>query len=183
MITVLRVLMVEDNGDDEVLILETLHRGGFDVRHLRVETEAGLRQSLCDKQWDIVLSDYCLPSFDAEGTLRVLRETGCDIPAIIVSGTIGEDVAVQTIKHGADDYLLKQNLIRLVPAVQHALDAAEIRRQRQRLERHAGLQSWRAGRPLFRQAGPSGRLGAHQERVSGRPAGQELEEFRETLPA
>lgn len=135
MITVLRVLMVEDNGDDEVLILETLHRGGFDVRHLRVETEAGLRQALCDKQWDIVLSDYCLPSFDAEGTLRVLRETGCDIPAIIVSGTIGEDVAVQTIKHGADDYLLKQNLIRLVPAVQHALDAAEIRRQRQRLER------------------------------------------------
>ncbi|MCB5189051.1 EAL domain-containing protein [Methylobacillus caricis] len=135
MTATLRVLMVEDSEDDAILILETLERGGFEVHYLRVETEASLRQALGDGTWDIVLADYCLPSFNAEGTLRVLRETGCDIPAIVVSGTVGEDVAVETIKHGADDYLLKQNLIRLVPAVQHALNAAESHRQRHRLER------------------------------------------------
>ncbi|WP_334108017.1 EAL domain-containing protein [Methylobacillus sp.] len=135
MTTILRILMVEDSEDDAILILETLNHGGLDVRHMRVETEAGLREALRDGKWDIVLSDYCLPSFNAEGTLRVLREMDCDIPAIVVSGTVGEDVAVETIKHGADDYLLKQNLIRLVPAINQALNAAEIRRQRHRLER------------------------------------------------
>jgi len=132
--TVLRALMVEDSEDDAILIQEALRSGGYDVRALRVETEDALRRALCDGPWDIVLSDYMLPSFDAESALGVLRESGLGVPAIVISGTVGEDVAVETLQHGADDYLLKQNLTRLVPAVARALDVAATRRQQHKLE-------------------------------------------------
>ncbi len=130
----LRALMVEDSVDDALLIQEALRSGGYDVRALRVDTEQALHQALREGQWDIVLSDYSLPSFDARGTLTVLRESDHDIPVIVISGTIGEDVAIETLKLGAEDYLLKQNLTRLVPAVRRALDEAENRRQHRRLE-------------------------------------------------
>ncbi|QLF94061.1 EAL domain-containing protein [Pseudomonas sp. ABC1] len=135
MAPILRALMVEDSEDDALLVQEVLRAGGYDLHALRVDTEDDLLQALHGDAWDIVLADYCLPAFSAEGTLRVLRESGRDIPAIVVSGTVGEDVAVETIKLGADDYLLKQNLTRLVSAVRHTLDVAEGRRQQRRLER------------------------------------------------
>ncbi len=135
MTPVLRALMVEDSEDDSILIQEALRSAGYDVRALRVETEEALRQALRDASWDIVLSDYCLPSFNAQGTLEVVKETGLDLPVIVISGTVGEDVAVETLKHGAEDYLLKQNLTRLFPAVKRALDVAESRRRQSRLER------------------------------------------------
>lgn len=132
--TLLRALIVEDNEDDSVLVQEILRNGGYDARVLRVETEDELRQALRECPWDIVLSDYRLPSFDARGALDVIRTSGFDVPVIVVSGTVGEDVAVETLKLGADDYVLKQNLTRLLPAVARALDLAESRRQQNRLE-------------------------------------------------
>ena len=132
--TLLRALIVEDSEDDSVLVQEILRNGGYDVRVMRVETEDDLRLALRDGPWDIVLSDYRLPSFDARGALDVIRTSGLDVPVIVVSGTVGEDVAVETLKLGADDYVLKQNLTRLLPAVARALDLAESRRQQNRLE-------------------------------------------------
>lgn len=132
--TLLRALMVEDNEDDALLIQDVLRRGGFDVRALRVETEEAMRKALAVAQWDIVLADYSLPSLSARETLGILRDVGRDIPAIVISGTVGEEVAIETLKLGAEDYLLKQNLQRLVPAVRQALGQTESRRQRRRLE-------------------------------------------------
>ncbi|MFT3803904.1 MAG: EAL domain-containing protein [Burkholderiaceae bacterium] len=132
--TVLRTLMVEDNEDDSILVQEVLRSGGYDVRVMRVETEDELRHALRDGPWDIVLSDYMLPSFDARGALSMIRKSGLGVPVIVISGTVGEDVAVETLQLGADDYVLKQNLTRLVPAVSRALDVTESRREQNRLE-------------------------------------------------
>ncbi|MFT3720806.1 putative bifunctional diguanylate cyclase/phosphodiesterase [Pseudorhodoferax sp.] len=132
--TPLRALMVEDNEDDSLLVQEALRSAGYDVRAQRVETEADLRHALRDGPWDIVLSDYRLPSFDARGALGVIRNTDLGLPVIVISGTVGEDVAVETLKLGADDYVLKDNMTRLVPAVARALDTARSRRQQNRLE-------------------------------------------------
>ncbi|WP_341644940.1 putative bifunctional diguanylate cyclase/phosphodiesterase [Thauera sp. SDU_THAU2] len=132
--TLLRALMVEDNEDDSILVQEALRSAGYDVRAQRVETEDDLRHALRSGPWDIVLSDYMLPSFDARGALGVIRNSEIGLPVIVISGTVGEDVAVETLKLGADDYVLKDNLTRLVPAVARALDAAENRRQQNRLE-------------------------------------------------
>lgn len=130
----LRVLLVEDSEDDAILIQEALERGEYDVAAVRVDTAEALRRALRDSEWDIIFADYSLPSFSAQGTLEAIRESGCDVPVIVISGTVGEDIAVETLKLGAVDYLLKQNLNRLVPAVQQALDVAENRRQRRKLE-------------------------------------------------
>ncbi len=132
--TLLRALMVEDSEDDAILVQEVLRSGGYDPRVHRVETEADLRHALHAGPWDIILSDYMLPAFDARGALDLIRTSGLGIPAIVISGTVGEDVAIETLKLGADDYVLKQNLTRLVPAVARALDLAESRRQQNRLE-------------------------------------------------
>ncbi|MCC7250495.1 EAL domain-containing protein [Hyphomicrobium sp.] len=132
--TRLHALLVEDSEDDAILLQEALKHGGYDVSALRVDTGDALRQALRDGQWDVVFADYSLPSSSAKDTLETVRESGLDLPVIVISGTVGEDVAVETLKLGAVDYLLKQNLTRLVPAVQHALDVAENRRQRRQLE-------------------------------------------------
>ena len=132
--TLLRALIVEDYEDDALLVEEALIAAGYNVHAHRVDTGDTLRQALRDEQWDIIFADYSLPSFSAQDTITALRETGLDIPVIVVSGTVGEDVAVQTLKLGAEDYLLKQNLTRLAPAVRNALDTAEHRRQRHKLE-------------------------------------------------
>jgi diguanylate cyclase (GGDEF)-like protein/PAS domain S-box-containing protein len=134
--TLLRVLLVEDSEDDAMLVREALESGGYELRVERVDTEAALRHALREgQQWDIVLSDYLLPGFDARGTLLVLRETGLDLPVIVLSGTVGEEVAVETLKLGADDYLLKQTLTRLVPAVERAIGARQTRVRQRELER------------------------------------------------
>jgi len=132
--TPLRLLLVEDSEDDSVLLIRALQRAGYPISSHRVETRDGLRQALQDGRWDVILSDYCMPDFDAPAAIQTLKESQCDIPLIVVSGTVGEDVAVETLKLGADDYLLKDNLTRLVPAVERALQMAESRRQRRSFE-------------------------------------------------
>ena len=123
----LRILIVEDSIDDAVLTLRAL-RSAFTVSYERVENADDMRRALREQSWDIVLSDHKLPGFDSFGALRVLQESGKDLPFIIVSGTIGEEVAVAAMKAGAHDYLLKGHLQRLVPAIERELNDAEIRR-------------------------------------------------------
>src|SRR6185436_5768770 len=120
----LRALIVEDSEFDAQMMVSILRKGGYEVSFERVETAEALRRALRDRQWDMILADYNLPEFDAPGALKVVQETGLDLPFIIVSGGIGEDIAVAAMKAGAHDYLMKGNLSRLVPAVERELREA-----------------------------------------------------------
>ncbi len=124
----LKVLLVEDSLEDSLLLVRELVRGGYRLEHRRVETAEGMRRALQDNKWDVVISDYRMPAFDALGALHILHESGEDIPFIIVSGKIGEDLAVAAMKSGANDYLMKGNLARLVPVVERELREAEERK-------------------------------------------------------
>ena len=111
------VLFVEDEPDDAELLLRELQRGGLEVEWCRVETEGDLREALAARRWDVALLDYVLPRFSALHALPVIHGLDPDLPAIVVSGTIGEDVAVEAMRAGAADYILKDDLRRLVPTV------------------------------------------------------------------
>src|SRR3989339_1655191 len=132
--TPLRVLIVEDNESDAGLIIRRLQQAGYDLVHERVETAGEMRTALAQPDWDIVLADYKMPQFSASAALEILKESGRDLPFIIVSGTIGEEKAVAMMKAGAHDYLMKHNLTRLAPAVARELKEAEGRRERRRAE-------------------------------------------------
>ncbi len=123
----LRLLLIEDNPDDEALVLRAIRKGGFNIEHVRVDNEKDLIAALKSHDWDIVLSDFQMPEFNGLAALEVVRERNKDIPFIIVSGTIGEDVAVEAMRKGAHDYLMKDNLIRLVPAIRRELNDADER--------------------------------------------------------
>lgn len=130
----LRVLHLEDSALDHELTLAHLQRGGLKVDALRIESEAAFLTAL-ESPWDIVLSDFNLPGFSGLVALDLLKARGRDIPFILVSGEIGEDTAVEAMRNGASDYLLKNNLARLVPAVLHAVDAHDARTARVRADR------------------------------------------------
>ena len=130
----LRVLMVEDRSDDALLVIRELTGGGYQVESERVETAEAMRAALREHSWDLVISDYSMPNFSAPAALSVLRESGLDIPFIIVSGTVGEEVAVSALKAGAHDFLSKMGLSRLVPAVDRELREAASRRERRKTE-------------------------------------------------
>lgn len=130
------VLIIEDSEDDAVMVLRELKRAGYDVDFERVDSADALSACLAARQWDLVISDFSMPHFLGTAALKLVRSAGSDTPFIFVSGTIGEDTAVAALKDGAQDYLLKSNLKRLVPAVQRELREAEERRQRKRLEQH-----------------------------------------------
>src|SRR5215210_1220300 len=115
----LRILIVEDSEDDAQLLLRELKRGGLDLESERVETAGAFLEALKDpKKWDLVISDFSLPQFSAPQALKLLQESGLDIPFIIVSGTIGEETAVAALKAGAHDFLVKGSMPRLIPAIQ-----------------------------------------------------------------
>ena len=143
----LKVLVVEDCEEDYLLMLRELTRGGYQPEHLRVETAQDMREALERQSWDLVLSDYRMPHFDAPGALQVLKESGQDLlPFIIISGKIGEGLAVAAMKSGASDYLMKGNLTRLVPVVERELREAQERRSH-RLTQEAvsrGKAEWQA---------------------------------------
>ena len=130
----IRVLLVEDSADDAELVLRQLQGAGYDPVSERVQTAEEMTAALKGESWDVVVSDYSLPRFDAPAALALLARIGLDIPFIVVSGSIGEDVAVSMMKAGAHDYILKQNLTRLVPAVRREAREAENRRQQKRTE-------------------------------------------------
>ena len=130
----IRVLIVEDADDDAELVLHELRRGGFNPISCRVDTAESMRRELGSGSWDVIISDYSMPDFDAPSALRVLQEHGADVPFVIVSGTVGEDTAVLAMKAGASDYVSKSNLRRLVPAVERELREAAARGERRRAE-------------------------------------------------
>lgn len=130
----IRVLAVEDNEDDHVLIMRELRRGGYEAMAERIETRDAMQAALRRTEWDLVISDYILPRFSGSAALAVMKESGLDLPFIIVSGNIGEDIAVGAMKAGAHDYILKGNLARLVPAVERELREREVRRKRRLAE-------------------------------------------------
>jgi two-component system, cell cycle sensor histidine kinase and response regulator CckA len=125
----LHILIVEDSEDDLLLLLRELRRGGYTPQYARVETAAEMQAAIDQQPWDIVIADYTLPQFSAPEALELLQQQQ-DIPFIIVSGTIGEEAAVAAMRAGAHDYLLKDNLTRLVPAVERELREAKERQQR-----------------------------------------------------
>ena len=134
MMVPLRALIVEDNEDDCALLVRILHQGGFDVRHKRVDSAATLLQSIEAEPWDVVLSDYSMPGFSGTAALALVREKGVDTPFVFVSGTIGEEIAVNAMRDGAQDYIMKGNLKRLLPAIHRELQDAQTRRQHKNAE-------------------------------------------------
>ncbi|MBD1878985.1 MULTISPECIES: ATP-binding protein [unclassified Coleofasciculus] len=130
----LRVLIVEDLEDDAELLLNELEHGGYEPIYERVDTAAAMNTALDKQHWDIVISDYSMPTFSAPAALTLLKDKGLDLPFIIVSGNIGEDVAVAAMKAGASDYLMKGKLARLIPAVERELREAVERRKRREAE-------------------------------------------------
>ena len=123
----LRVLVLEDSEFDAQVMISLLRRAGYDPYMHRVETSEALAEAATDKVWDIILADYNLPTFNALDALKYVQSIGLDLPFIIVSGGIGEDIAVAAMKAGAHDYLMKGNLNRLAPAVERELREASIR--------------------------------------------------------
>jgi len=132
--TPLRVLFVEDSEDDALLAARQLQQAGYAPIWRRVETPEDLRAALEEGNWDVILCDFRMPRFDAFRALRIVQERNVDAPFIIVSGTVGEDVAVEAMKAGAHDYVLKGNLTRLPAAVARELREAEVRRARRKAE-------------------------------------------------
>ncbi|MFZ2990556.1 histidine kinase [Ideonella sp.] len=130
----LRVLHLEDSELDHELALAHLRRGGLVVEAQRVDTEREFCAALA-QDWDVVISDFNIPGFSGLKALDIVRGMGLQLPFILVSGEIGEDVAVQAMRDGASDYLLKGNLARLAPATEHAIDAYESQRARQLADR------------------------------------------------
>jgi DNA-binding NtrC family response regulator len=128
--TPLRLLLVEDSEDDATLVLLELRRAGFVPLATRVETAEAMSAALRAEPWDLILADYNLPTFSGLAALDLYHESGLDIPFLIVSGTIGEELAVEAMRAGAHDYLLKGNLTRLGPAITRELREAQVRRER-----------------------------------------------------
>jgi signal transduction histidine kinase len=138
----LRLLHLEDSELDHELALLHLQRGGLRVSMRRIDSEAEFLAAL-DQDWDAIISDYNLPGFSGLVALDLLKAHGLDVPFILVSGEIGEDTAVEAMRNGASDYLLKNNLARLVPALLHAIEAAETRHARLRADRELGASKQR----------------------------------------
>ena len=128
----LRVLIVEDNERDAALMLRELQRGDYDVTHERVDTPEAMIAAL-KEPWDLVLSDFTMPRFSAPAALSLVKERALDLPFIIVSGTIGEDTAVTSLRAGAHDFLVKGSLARLVPAIERERREAGVRAERKKM--------------------------------------------------
>lgn len=132
--TLLRALVVEDHEEDALLCIRELQKGGYHVDFLRVERREEFVRALGNATWDVILCDYTLPKFIGSEALALNRNREPALPFIYVSGTIGEERAIEALQDGADDYILKYNLKRLVPAVRRALAAAAERNERKALE-------------------------------------------------
>jgi diguanylate cyclase (GGDEF)-like protein len=135
MTTPLSVLLIEDSREDAERLVDVLVAGGYSVEAERVETRAALQAALARRAWDLVITDYVMPGLSGASVLRTVREHDADQPLVVVSGFPGEDLAVSAMKHGADDYVMKSELRRLVPAARRALLEAAARRERTRADR------------------------------------------------
>jgi DNA-binding NtrC family response regulator len=134
MTNTLRVLVVEDSEDDATLVTRELARGGYKVTFTRVDTAEDLIAALEETAWDVALADFSMPRFSGTAALALVRQFDAEMPFIFVSGTIGEDAAVAAMRSGAQDYIMKGSLKRLVPAVERDLREVASRRSRRLAE-------------------------------------------------
>ena len=128
----LRLLLVEDSLPDAELVVAAFTKAGHDVDHRRVDTAEGYRKALAAERWDAIICDYSMPAFDGAAALEILNATKLDIPFIVLSGMLGEELAVEMMRHGANDYLIKNSLNRLIPATLREIKSAELRHNRHR---------------------------------------------------
>jgi len=126
----LRVLLVEDSELDALLLVRYLQSNGYSTQHQRVASQQEMEKALGEQQWDVVLCDYQMPNFSVLPALAVLKRKGLDLPLIVVSGAIGEELAVGLMKAGAHDFIVKGNLGRLIPVIERELREAKARRER-----------------------------------------------------
>ena len=119
---------------DATLLIEYLRQGGYEPDVTRVDSAKALSRALDSDDWDLVIADYTMPGFSGSAALTIVRDRGLEVPFIFVSGTIGEEIAVEAMKNGADDYIIKNNLNRLIPAINRELRDAEVRRERSKAE-------------------------------------------------
>ncbi len=130
----LRLLVVEDSEDDVILMRRVLSKAGYETDLLRVENGKELEEALTARNWDLVITDHNIPGFSSVEALRQVKAFDESLPVVIVSGSIGEDIAVAAMKAGAQDYIMKNNLVRLAPAIERELRDVETRRARKRAE-------------------------------------------------
>jgi PAS domain S-box-containing protein len=153
----LRLLVVDDSENDALLLVRELRQAGYEPDYARVDTAAAMHDALTRREWDLVIGDYSMPQFRGTAALALLQERGLDIPFIFVSGTISEDVAIDAMRAGARDYVMKGNLRRLLPAIERELTAAGQRRERRHLETSLRELVERAPVGIYRST-PAGRI-------------------------
>jgi PAS domain S-box-containing protein len=151
--TPLRILLIEDSEDDALLLLRELRRGGYEPQWQRVDTATALQEAL-SHPWDLITCDYVMPGFSGPAALEILQAQDVEVPIVIVSGEVGDEVAVTVMKAGAHDYISKHKLTRLLPAIERELREADVRRARRRAE--AALQE---SEERFRQSFDSAPIG------------------------
>ncbi len=187
MANLLHVLIIEDSEDDSFLIVRQLQHAGYDTVFERVDTPAALNAALDRQTWDLAISDYAMPHFSGLDALKLVKEKRPDLPFILVSGTIGEDTAVAAMRAGAQDYIMKDNLARLSPAIERELREAQVRRARHKAEDElrrtdeqlrltiAGVRDYAivmldpTGRVITWNAGAERIFGYHAAEIIGRP--------------
>jgi len=145
----LRVLILEDSNDDYLLLLRELSKADYEIEHIWVDDAIGFENALL-QSWDIIISDYALPTFTGFDALKTCIDKGIDTPFIMVSGTVGEDIAVEMMKLGAKDYIMKNSLARLLPAISRELEDATMRTERKKV-REALRESEKLYHTLFDQ--------------------------------
>ena len=144
----MRLLHVEDSASDAALTERSLTRAGYEVLSERVVNARDMQSALARQPWELIVADYRLPEFDAPAALALLQDSGLDIPFIVVAGAIGEELAVAIMRSGAQDYVIKDNLARLAPAVEREIREVRTRRERTQAERALG----ESGQRLVAQA-------------------------------
>ncbi|UZE97129.1 EAL domain-containing protein [Alkalimarinus alittae] len=132
----LHILIIDDSEDDALLIIRALRKGGLKTEFLQVEGEESLRKALTMHDWDVVISDHNMPGLTSQDTIKIIKAITPDMPVIVVSGTIEEQVGVEAMKTGAQDYVMKDNLARLVPVIQRELKATAGQQARKEAEQN-----------------------------------------------
>jgi PAS domain S-box-containing protein len=169
----LKILIVEDSEDDLALLLRELNKGNYDIEYELTEDAKSFKSEL-SKKWDIIISDYSLPNFNGFEALKICNKKEIDIPFIIVSGTIGEDIAVDMMKAGCKDYIMKKNLKRLLPAVEREIEDAKIRSEKKQAEKEL-LKSEEKYRVLIENMGEGIAITDEEEKfVFANPAAEKI---------
>jgi anti-sigma regulatory factor (Ser/Thr protein kinase)/DNA-binding response OmpR family regulator len=180
----IRVLIVEDSEPDARLMMRELRKADLEPSYVRVETPEAMRSALQQGDWDLIIADYTMPHFSGSDALRLLNKTRRDIPFILVSGTVPQDVAIEMMKIGAQDFIMKRELARLAPAVARELRTSQILRERRHAEE--ALEEEQQHRLEFYrrtiQAATDGKLMICDRQDIKRFAGQEIESWTISKP-